>query len=77
MILRSFYLKLYVNDSSYSLNFTKTELSIVELINIQGGAPNRNSSLEYDVVWIVGRSLRFLEDGISGRYAGKDSFVLG
>lgn len=58
-------------------NIKLTELSISELINIEGGAPSRDSSLEYDISWVIGRGLRFIADGASGIYAGKDSFVFG
>lgn len=53
------------------------ELSLIELVKTNGGEPNRNTSLEYDISWGVGRAFRAFWDGVSGRYAGSDSFVLG
>lgn len=52
-------------------------LSSFELIYIEGGAPGTGTSLEYDVSWVIGRTLRFVADGLSGKYAGSDSVVLG
>ena len=47
------------------------------LRKINGGEPGLESTHGYDVGWIIGRASKFIIDGISGKYAGRDVFVLG
>ena len=52
-------------------------LSLTEMSIINGGEPGLESTHGYDVGWIIGRASKFIIDGISGKYAGRDVFVLG
>jgi hypothetical protein len=38
------------------------ELNSTELIDIEAGAPGKNTSFVYDVMWSIGRGVRAVDD---------------
>lgn len=39
-----------------------TELSICELVNIEGGKPNKDTSLGYDISWCITTAAKWVVD---------------
>ena len=39
-----------------------TELSLAELVNIEGGEPNKGTSLGYDISWCVSTVAKWVVD---------------